>query len=291
MVPSARDVDTTQRPFSAAANATASSSVVIGSPCLGDGWYRTAFGTRSGSWAPCRCSGSRRTRRCCHHPLHSGAQVVVIGRAEKGMQIRHRLDRKQLLDDRGDHRCARRQRPHHRVLRVAERRLGRDGHRCVVDMPARQPGCLIEAIRPAQQCDVGQAGGALPGHGVGRGQRHRLGDQVRRHLIAFVVQQRRCGAHLIAIRLLSPQAHHRGQWRVQRRQRHQRIAHHLVANIDRQPRHVQIEQVRGDMRPQSRAPRIIRIGSPERDDDLLHAIELSRHGYSVTSPASGDGFR
>ena len=52
------------------------------------------------------------------------------------MQIRHRLEGKEFLDDRVDDGRPRRQRVRDFILRVAERRLGFDGHRGVVDVPA-----------------------------------------------------------------------------------------------------------------------------------------------------------
>ena len=241
MVPSARNVDTTARPFSAAASATASSSVVIGTPSVEDDCHRTAFGTHSDWWAPCRCSGWRRKRRCWPPSAPSGR----AGRRHRPPR-RRRADRipprrKQLLDDGRDDRCARRQCPHHRVLGVAECRLGFDGHRRVVDVPARQPRRLVEVIGSAQQRDVGQAGGALAGHGVRWRQRYRFGDQIGRHLVALLFQQGRCAAHLLAVGLLGPQADERDHRRVQRRQRHQGVAHDVIAHIDRQARHADIE--------------------------------------------------
>ena len=45
------------------------------------------------------------------------------------------------------------------------------------------------------------------------------------------------------------------------------------------------------MRPQPRTPRVIRLGSPEREDDLFHALELSRLRYPVYFTRDRYGFR
>ena len=94
-------------------------------------------------------------------------QVVIVGGAEECLQIGDRLRGEQLFDDARDSRCVRGERAYHPVLRVAECRLRLDRHRRVVELPAVQPGRLVQLGRPAQQRDVGQTRCARTGLDAG----------------------------------------------------------------------------------------------------------------------------
>lgn len=159
---------------------------------------------------------------------------------------------KQLLDDAGDSRRVFGERAHHPILGVAERRLCLDGYRCMVALPTGQPRRLVHARGPAQQRNVGQTRCAGTGLDDGRAQRDRFRHQVRGELLTLLCQQLERGRHLLAVALLGPHAHHRGDRWVQRRERHQRLAHGVVADVDRQSGHTQLQQRIGD-RPRCRA--------------------------------------
>src|SRR5258707_14580066 len=88
MVPSARSVDPTASPLSAAAKPTASSSVVIGSPFTERRSKHVATSRHCVHVAICA-----EGLGAGHHALHAVAQVVVIGGTEECVQIGYRLER------------------------------------------------------------------------------------------------------------------------------------------------------------------------------------------------------
>ena len=139
------------------------SSLTFCLPC------RTGYGRRSDWSAPCRRSRWRRRRRCWPASAPSGRAVRRRRPRRRTRAGRRSPRREKFLDDRRDGRRASGQRAHHRVLGVAERRLGLDRHRRVVDVPTRQPGRLVQVVGSAQQRDVGQPGRALARHGRRRG--------------------------------------------------------------------------------------------------------------------------
>ena len=159
------------------------------------------------------------------------------------------------------------------------------------------PRGLVQIVGAAQQCDVGQAGRPLPGHGRRRRQRNGFGDQVGRDVLALPIQSRDRGVHLITVGLLCPDGHERDHRRIHRRQCHQRVPHGVVAHIDHQSRHFEVQQVGRDVCAQSRAPRFVGLGSPKRDDDFFHDPNLAdadipflpprSHWFPITSNTGG----
>ena len=214
MVPSARSVDTKASPLSSAASATASSSVVIGLPLSDERRSEhvptrrhrvdIAIGAeRRRCWRPCAPSGRADRRRRRHRRTRADRMSPRCGKSSSTIARRP---------------VPLGQRTHHRVLGVAEGRLRLDGHRRVVDVPASTPRRLVEIVGPAKQRDVRQTRGALPRHGLRRRQRHRLGHQVGRDVVALLVQAGQCRAHLVAVGLLRPQRHEPDHRWIKRRQ-------------------------------------------------------------------------
>ena len=124
---------------------------------------------------------------------------------------------------------------------------------------------------------------ALSGHGQrwrkGNGFRH----EVRRDVVALLLQQRGGGLHLRAVRLLGPHADEGHHGRVHRRQCHQRLTHVGIADVDRQSGQTDVEQVGGDLRAQPRAPGVVGVDTPQGQHDFLHGPNLAED-VSARSP-------
>ena len=94
-------------------------------------------------------------------------------------------------------------------------------------------------------------------------------------------------AHLLAVGLLRPQADERDHRRIHRRQRHQRIAHLRVADVDRQPRQADVEKVGGDLGAQPGTPRVVGIDSAQSEDHFFHDPNLADAPIRRSWPGKG----
>lgn len=150
---------------------------------MAPGWCRRARQRRCSRGAPPRprLAASLHLYFCVHRERRAADiptrrnRVKVLGRAKSGrahphslhpsLNRRRRPHRRRHADLRphrgettprrcGGIRSTRSHRPHHRVLRITERRQSVDGHRGVIEVPALRPRLLVPFGRPAQQCDV-----------------------------------------------------------------------------------------------------------------------------------------